>query len=199
MTDAQTIALYDAEIASYAATLNWDTPDEDLKRFLKALPARADVLDLGCGPGHAAKLIAEAGHRVTATDASAGMAAYARRQPGITARQAVFEDHTEVAAYDGIYANFSLLHARLTDLPGHLKRLATTLKPGGVLHVSMKEGSGEQRDSLGRHYCYVILPDLQTLVSDAGFTCRSGEQGRLIGFDGVSTGYVVILAQKAPT
>ena len=61
--------------------------------------------------------------------------------------------------YDGIWANFSLLHAPRAAFPLHLMALKRAIKPGGLLHLGMKLGEGEGRDGLGRdHFVYDIWP-----------------------------------------
>lgn len=57
------------------------------------------------------------------------MIALARQVPGITTRQARFDEITATAAYDGIWANFSLLHAPRAAFPGHLARLHRRCAP----------------------------------------------------------------------
>ena len=71
----------------------------------------------------------------------------ARRHPGVDAQLAGFDDVSGVAVYDGIWANFSLLHAPKADMPRHLAAVARALRPGGVLSIGLKTGTGEASDS----------------------------------------------------
>ena len=99
------------------------------------------MLDLGCGPGLAATRMANAGLQVDAMDGSAEMVAMAAQHDGVTAWQATFDQITGTDIYDGIWANFCLLHASKEAMPHHLAAMVTALKPGGAFHIGMKTGS----------------------------------------------------------
>lgn len=169
MSDDKTIGVYDARAEEYAR-LDDTGATATLARFMEPLPAGAHVLDLGCGPGQAAKAMAEAGMQVTAMDASAEMVRLASAIPGITVRQARFDALTDVAVYDGIWANFSLLHAPRAAFPGHLAAMKRALKPGGRLYLGMKLGQGDKTDRLGRFYTYYGADELTDLLTTAGFS-----------------------------
>ena len=192
-SDAETLAVYDARAADYAARFTSD-PNTDLDTFIAALPTGAHVLDLGCGPGHAAAQMAAAGHTVDATDASAEMVKLAQEHAGVTAWQASFDDITGTDLYDGIWANFALLHAPRTDMPRHLAALRETLKPGGLFHIGMKTGTGEKRDPIGRLYTFYTEDELSGLLRDTGLTPFSSRTGEEPGLDGVVAPWVTIAA-----
>ena len=61
----------------------------------------------------------------------------------IDARLARFDELDAVARYDGIWANFSLLHAPRAEMPGNLARISRALRPGGWLHLGLKLGQGD--------------------------------------------------------
>jgi 2-polyprenyl-3-methyl-5-hydroxy-6-metoxy-1,4-benzoquinol methylase len=105
---------------------------------VEQLEAGIDVLDVGCGGGHAVNVIAAAfpASRVTGIDASPdGVAlgeAEARERGAVNARFEVRDVHAldEVERYDLITA-FDVVH----DLahPGEaLRRIAVALRPGGT-------------------------------------------------------------------
>jgi len=166
--DDETIQVYGHQAARYAEIFADPAEDGALVLFLDHLQPHATLLDLGCGPGFAAAHMAGLGHTVMAIDATPEMVEMASRLPGVAAKQATFDDVTEEEAYDGIWANFSLLHAPRADLPRHLAALARALRPGGIFHIGMKTGTGEKRDSLGRRYTYVTKHELTDLLQDAG-------------------------------
>jgi SAM-dependent methyltransferase len=192
--DRETLRVYDASAADYAAMVKQYEDDPALTAFIGGLAKGAHVLDLGCGPGWAAARMATEGLAVDATDASAEMVALAARHPGITARQASFDDIAGTDIYDGIWANFSLLHAARADLPGHLAALRAALKPGGLFHIGMKTGTGTHRDKLGRRYTYVTEDELDALLRDAGFTPFSCRTGADKGLDGELAPWVTMAA-----
>ena len=193
--DHETISVYDAKADDYAEAFSEAAGSRALRRFMGLLPARSSVLDLGCGPGaHAAALRAN-GFQVTAMDASAAMVEKARAHQGVVVRKAGFAQLDETRAYDGVWANFSLLHAPRADLPGHLARIATALKPGGLFHIGMKTGEGEQRDALGRFYTYYTLDELHRLLDTAGFDVVHETEGKGKGLAGTIDPWVEVLAR----
>ncbi|MEM6307404.1 MAG: class I SAM-dependent methyltransferase, partial [Pseudomonadota bacterium] len=109
MTDHETLAVYDAKIEDYKA-ITIGEPSQALLGFMADLPKGGTVLDLGCGPGFAAAVLADHGFVATATDASPEMAKSAGSHRGVTARCEDFSQLPHAPTYDGIYANFSLLH-----------------------------------------------------------------------------------------
>lgn len=193
--DARTIAAYDARVAAYA-DLTDGAAKESLKRFVADLPEGARVLDLGCGPGTDAAAMVRAGLRVDAVDAAPGMVALAVSR-GVAARVATFDDLDAAGAYDGVWASFSLLHARRADLPRHLAAIARALRPGGQLHIGMKTGTGAARDALDRLYTYVTVADLHVLLRDAGLTVTDTREGTGTGLAGTCDPFVICRAGKA--
>ena len=118
--DRETIAVYDAKFEDYANLFTSDKPSASLLRFINAVAPEGSVVDLGCGPGNSARAMAVSGLKVTAVDASAGMISLVEGTPNITAVQADFSWLDQTAAFDGIWANFSLLHAEREAFAGHL-------------------------------------------------------------------------------
>ena len=194
MTDRETIRIYDSRASDYAEVTASDAPDATLSAFIAALPPGGRVLDLGCGPGGASGHMAAAGLNVEAWDASRAMVDLAADRPGVTARQAGFGDLDAENAYDGIWANFSLLHAPRADMPRHLAAVARALRPGGIFHIGVKEGAGEKRDSLGRFYTYYTAASLTAVLQEAGLTPGTFTHGADKGLDGVVAAWITVTA-----
>jgi SAM-dependent methyltransferase len=195
MADKETLRVYDAKAADYAKLIDSDTKENPyLERFIARLPTGGRVLDLGCGPGLAATRMANAGLQVDAMDGSAEMVAMAAQHDGVTAWQATFDQITGTDIYDGIWANFCLLHASKEAMPHHLAAMVTALKPGGAFHIGMKLGSGSQRDAIGRLYSYYSEPELITLLGAAGLTAGETDHGRTVGLDGTEADWIVVAA-----
>lgn len=194
MTDHETIAVYDTRAGDYAKLEPSEAPSDTLAAFIKTLPDGARVLDLGCGPGSSARHMVRAGCVVDALDASAEMIELASSIDGVTARQASFDDISGAAIYDGVWANFSLLHAARTDMPRHLAAIHTALKPGGLFHIAVKEGSGEGRDNLGRHYTYYTESGLTALLQTAGYSVGPYRRGRDKGLSGTDDNWISVTA-----
>ncbi len=195
MSDPETIRIYDDRAADYAEMTDaYNTTDPRLTAFIAACPAAGRVLDLGCGPGAAAAKMAEAGLTVEAVDASAAMVEMAARHPGVSARQATFDDITGTATYDGIWANFSLLHAPRADFPRHLAALHHAINPGGVFLIGLKLGKGEARDRIGRLYTYYTEDELMDHLRKAGFTPSDIRHGSGAGLDGSTAPWISVIA-----
>lgn len=131
MTDLETIRIYDEKAGDYTARFAGSTPSGSLRSFMALLPEGARVLDWGSGPAAASAHMRDAGLQPEPVDASPEMVALARDRFGLKARCAAFSDPLPVARYHGAWVNFSLLHAKREDLPGHLAQLHEALLPGG--------------------------------------------------------------------
>jgi 2-polyprenyl-3-methyl-5-hydroxy-6-metoxy-1,4-benzoquinol methylase len=195
VSDDETLKVYAAQARDYAAKTDAiNAGDPLLAEFIAAVRPDGHVLDLGCGPGASAEVMARAGLRVTATDATAEMVELAAQRPGVTARLATFDEIDGADIFDGIWANFSLLHAPRADLPRHLGSLHRAIKPGGRFHIVMKTGTGSHRDQIGRQYTYVTPKELRGLLTDAGFSIVSEAAGRGIGLDGTPADWIALAA-----
>lgn len=132
--------------AFFATTVNADMA-ETRNRFLSRVATGGSVLDAGCGSGRDVAAFADAGYRVTAFDASEALVERAAKHTGMAILHLTFEEIAWVKEFDGIWACASLLHVSQADLHRVMHKLATALKPHGVLYGSFKYGEGEvQRD-----------------------------------------------------
>lgn len=194
MSDPETLAVYDAQAADYAAMTESEASDAQLASFIDDLPFGGHALDLGCGPGHCAAEMARRGLRATAMDASAEMVVLASVHAGVDAKQATFDELDGTDIYDGIWANFSLLHAPRHDMPTHLAAIARALMPGGRFHIGLKLGTGEARDRLGRFYTYYEEDELLMLLRNSGLTPKKVTRGSGKGLEGSVSDWVSVAA-----
>ncbi len=196
MSDRETLGVYAEQTEKYVDMVEREARrDTVIKPFIAACKPGGDVLDLGCGPGHFAQMMAEAGLNASAWDAVPEMVAKAAARPNISARLARFEDLTETDAYDGIWAYFSLLHAPREDFPTHIAAIARALRPDGVFVLAVKRGTGGGRDKLGRHYEYYEQPELDAHLTAAGLTPEQHWTGVAPGLAGHPDGWIAILAR----
>ncbi len=192
--DNETLSVYDARAVEYA---NMDVGAEQktvLTSFIDAMPANTRVLDFGCGPGHAAAAMQNAGLQADAFDASPEMVKLAAQHSGVNAQLKTFDELNAENTYNGIWASFSLLHAPKSSFPTHLRAIHRALVPGGLLALGMKLGQGEERDNIGRFYAYYSQSELENLLIDAGFTPADFSFGESIGLAGNSDPYIAINA-----
>lgn len=193
MSDEKTIAAYDRSVEAYADFTKQEAPHPTLVSFVKRVRPGGLILDLGCGPAHDSAYMRDAGFRVDPVDASLEMVKRANATFDIGARQAVFDDIRGTGLYDGIWANFSLLHASTEAFPGHLRALHRALVSHGSFHIAMKLGDGTQRDRFGRRYTYYSESALASALVDAGFNPLETTLGEDLGLAGDIEPWIAVL------
>jgi ubiquinone/menaquinone biosynthesis C-methylase UbiE len=171
--DTETIKYYDKSAESYLDKVCNTYPDSDLLSFINSIKSGGTVLDLGCGPGNSSAMMQSAGLNVQASDCSQKMVDIAKNKFNVDAIKAEFKELSEIDLYDGVWANFSLLHAPRTEMLSNLKKINRSLKKKGYLHIGLKIGNGEKRDTLGRQYTYYQPKELKSLLISAGFTINT--------------------------
>ncbi|MGR7024039.1 class I SAM-dependent methyltransferase [Geodermatophilus sp. URMC 62] len=114
--------------------LSWDHDAHYRPVLLRALPPRCDrVLEVGCGAGDLAVLLAERAARVDAVDRSPEMVALARARVPATVRVVeadVLALELPAGGYDAVVGVSSLHHLPLEEA---LRCLGAAVRPGGVL------------------------------------------------------------------
>ena len=196
MIDDETISAYNNQVEAYADLTRSTSTDPLLVAFMTHVVPGGHILDLGCGPANAAAEMREHNFEVDAVDASPEMVRLANKTHDIGARLATFDDIDGYDTYDGIWANFSLLHAPVEDFPRHLNALYRALKPGGHFHIGMKLGTGSARDKLGRHYSYYSQSELSDLLNTAGFVVVTASTGEDLGLAGDIEAWIALRARK---
>ena len=117
-------------------------------------------------------------------DASLEMIKVAEVLLGDKPRQISFDEIDEHEFYDAIWANFSLLHIKKNKFGDILKQLFFALKKEGILFFSLKRGTGESRDKLGRFYSYYEKGEVQKFLEKANFQTTNHVEGRSKGLAG---------------
>jgi len=113
-----------------------------LNRFAADVRGRGKVCDMGCGPGHVARCLRDAGTTVFGLDLSPGMLLQARRlNPDI------FFHEGNMMALDlpdemlaGITAFHAIVNIPKGSLPLVFREMERVLKPGGLLLLGFHSG-----------------------------------------------------------
>jgi SAM-dependent methyltransferase len=155
----------------------WDgTKDHDVSQNVEALlrhlegPGPFAILDLGCGPGRDLRRLSELGHEAVGLDGAPRFVAMARAYAGCEVWQQDFLSlDLPPVRFDGVFANASLFHVPVQELPRVLGELAATLRPRGVLFASNPHGRGDEGWQGERYGAWHDLATWRGYVASAGF------------------------------
>ncbi|MFW6297603.1 MAG: class I SAM-dependent methyltransferase [Desulfosalsimonas sp.] len=144
-------------------------PSSFLTDFVRLLPPRATILDLGCGSGRDLRWLRQQGFAGTGLEQSPALARLAAEHSGCPVITGDFEtfDFSQ-SSFDALLASGSLVHTPHQRLPGIISRAARTLPPAGIFYISLKQGRGHRTDALGRPFYYWQDPDLRALFARIG-------------------------------
>lgn len=147
--DARTLAAREAVAADYAADPSSQVSHPFEVWLLDEVPGLAEdwpVADLGCGPGHLAARLAEAGAQVVGFDVSPAMLAEAAAaHPGVAFQRASLAQFLRPRTADAwgvVVAWFSLGDLAASELPDALGAITRTVRVGGWVLVALHAGDG---------------------------------------------------------
>ena len=168
--DEETKSIEDGykEIASdYKTTVKSDDLDHRyIEKFLSLFQPGQKILDIGSGTGNIAHEI-KLQHQldVTAVDISKEMVDLAREAyPDLRVIQMdIRELKFEPESFNGIFANYSLIHVPEKDITKTLTRINELLVPGGYLYLSLQEPVGPM-DKDG-YYSVVYRPEVKLFIN----------------------------------
>ncbi len=144
MKDSRADALrgtYDRIAADWARDHEGDTWWRDgTARFASLLPPGARVLDAGCGSGQKARFFQDLGMHVLGIDFSEKLLDIARRTAtGSEFRLLDLRDiGTLPEAFDGVFAQASLLHIPKAETFSVIEGMVSRLVPQGLLYIAVK-------------------------------------------------------------
>lgn len=147
----QTCKYYDNCASEYSDKTIHINMAEIRETFTKHLPKNGHILDLGCGSGRDSYAFLRLGFSVTALEPSLKLAQLASSYIGQNVLQKKAQDMSDQETYDGIWACASLVHIPEQEFTTTLQQLTRSLKPGGVIYISLKQ-TEQHWDDLGRFY-----------------------------------------------
>jgi SAM-dependent methyltransferase len=173
---SKTVDAYQKLGEQYLRRIKDITPKE-IYGFMKLLPKRGRVLDVGCAGGRDSKRFFQKGFQVVGIDLVDTFLEEARKSvpEGEVIKMDMCELNFPQNYFDGIWANAALLHLLKKNIPEVLKDFHEVLKPNGKLHIRVKrgEGAGCEKDKLSggeeRPFTYFLKDELEGLVRAARF------------------------------
>lgn len=132
--------------------------------FVRKIPAKGRILDLGCGSGRDSKTFIGMGYTVTALDGSTELCRIASDYTGLSVRCLMFQDLDYDNAFEGIWACSSLHHLSRDQLNETLPKVIRALKPGGILYTCFKYGESDYIDEKERHFTCATEQSVYNLV-----------------------------------
>ena len=168
------LAVYDKVAPDISAVYDQQTHIIGIKNFIKLLPARAKILDLGCGPGRDVFLFNKFGYEAVGIDGSEGMVGQARKRfPKKTfivmdVRDLKFPDET----FDAVWSWSTLTHLGKVDKAIALREVCRVLKGGGLFTQMVWKGRGEfiNKHVYPRPHFLLPVPSWRKLYVESGFT-----------------------------
>jgi SAM-dependent methyltransferase len=148
VTETDTARSYDRIADEYARRIYHELDGKPadraiLDRFADRLRGRGVVCDIGCGPGHVARYLADRGLEVVGVDLSPGMVSQAAAlNAGISFRvgnMLALDEPDECWA--GIVAFYSIIHVPREEVVPALTEMRRVLKPGGLLLLAFHIGN----------------------------------------------------------
>lgn len=120
--------------------------DRDLlDRFAALAGPGASALDVGCGPGHIGRYLADRGLVASGLDLSPGMVARARElNPGMTfAQGSMLSLPFPDGSFAAVVAFYSIIHLSREDAPRAVAEFFRVLESGGHALLAFHGGQGE--------------------------------------------------------
>lgn len=174
-------AAYDRIAHAYAERNDAVMPQALISRGLELVQHLGEggaVIDVGCGTGRDMAWLETHGLAVMGIDISSEMLRYARAK----VRGSLFAmEMTRLglrdSCFDGAWCCASLLHLPKTDAARALIEIRRVLKKGGVMMLSVQEGSGERWEAgyeanVRRFFARYSAEELRTLLPSTGFAVQ---------------------------
>lgn len=178
----KTMASYDGIADEYVAHLYHELDNKPLdqallNRFANRMRGQGIVCDMGCGPGHVGRYLADRGVEVIGVDLSPGMLAQAvALNPGIPFHRGnMLALDWPDGAWAGIAAFYSIIHVPRESVVVALQEMRRVLRPGGVLFLAFHMGDEDLHETeewgirIDLEYTMYSSAEMVGYLREAGF------------------------------
>jgi len=150
---------------------------KEIFEFIKLLPKKGKILDVGCCGGRDSEIFSQKGFKVIGIDISEPFLKVAKKKvpKAKFIKMNLLKLKFPKDYFDAIWAHAVLLHIKRKDIPKVLKNFYRILKPGGILHITVKKGRGvtSQKEEFAadkrRMFVYFTKKEMEDFVKKAGF------------------------------
>ncbi len=184
-SEASIRASYDSVATEYARHVSGELSQKPLDRqlldrFAAKVRGKGQVCDMGCGPGHVARYLRDAGLPVFGLDLSPGMLERARElNPDISFREDnMFSLNVQADSLAGITCFYGIVHFREDALRGVFQEMLRVLQPQGMLLLGFHCGNQVvHRDEMwgapvSLDFHFFPRSAVVTRLEEAGFTVQ---------------------------
>jgi len=147
-----------------------------LERFGTLVGDGGGVLDLGCGPGHVSRFLADQGIAITGVDLSGCMIDEARRfHPDLSFTQGSMLELEFIGEIAGIVAFYSIIHIPRNQQAVMFANWHNALEPGGFLLLSFHIGEADRHldelwgEPVSLDFLFFGREEIERRLQEAGF------------------------------
>lgn len=119
--------------------------EAEMIAFSSYLP-KGSILEIGAGSGKDAKELIALGYEYTGTDISESFLTIARKENPSAPflHQSVYDLSFPKNSFDGFWASAVLLHIPKARIDEALERILSSMKPGAIGFISLKQGDNDR-------------------------------------------------------
>jgi ubiquinone/menaquinone biosynthesis C-methylase UbiE len=196
----ETIDFYNKNIDEYIKKTQGLQDSAWLKKFVKLLPKKAKILDLGCGYGRDTQTFVDLGFDCYGVDLSEKMIERAKsrvKKAKFFVMDILDLDFAD-KFFDGIWCNATIVHISKKDIDQAFNQIYKILKHNGFFHFNLKEGTGEKFEADERYkgikkfYSYYSENEIKDLLKKHGFEIIESWHKEPKGYDNAHMFYFIV-------
>lgn len=136
---------YQVTAQQFAKNVNDLAPMGSIEKFVKLLPTKANIIDLGSGSGRDAKIFSSMGVDVLGIDYCSNLINISKAHAPLANFELMDIETMDFPAssFDGVWSACTLAHISKEKFPDVLKKINFILKEHGYFYLALKKGSGE--------------------------------------------------------